>query len=98
RQRQDAHDRLSRRVRARPRPALRILPHERHWRGQSPMSIAAPPASRFETLIQADRPLGEARGGLTDNLRERYGGGLWLPPRDELATGTAQLRAARRRR
>ena len=30
--------------------------HLRHRRGQPPMSIAAPPASRFGALIQADRP------------------------------------------
>jgi len=55
------------------------------------MSIAAPPASRFEALIQAGRPLGEARGGLNDNLRERYGGDLWLTLREDRPTVIANF-------
>jgi riboflavin biosynthesis pyrimidine reductase len=43
------------------------------------MTVAAAPPSGFEALIAAERPLGEARGGLTANLRERYGGDLWFP-------------------
>jgi hypothetical protein len=35
------------------------------------MAVAAPPASRFEALIQAESADRPARGGLTDALRER---------------------------
>ena len=63
-QRQHAHDGIPRRLRARPGPALGVLPHRRHRRRQPPMAVAATAAARFEALIQAAPTSGAARGGL----------------------------------
>jgi riboflavin biosynthesis pyrimidine reductase len=55
------------------------------------MAVAAPPISRFEALIQAESVAGPARGGLTDGLRERYGGDLWIQLRADRPTVIANF-------
>jgi riboflavin biosynthesis pyrimidine reductase len=55
------------------------------------MAVAAPPASRFEALIQAESADRPARGGLTDALRERYGSDLWIPLRADRPTVIANF-------
>jgi riboflavin biosynthesis pyrimidine reductase len=55
------------------------------------MAVAAPPAARFEALIQIESAAGPARGGLTDGLRDRYGGDLWIPLRVDRPTVIANF-------
>ena len=58
------------------------------------MAVVAPSGARFEALIQAESPAGPTRGGLTDALRERYGGDLWVPLHTDRPTVIANFVSA----